>query len=129
MGVEFTFYDFMDKDGANTIRSWLDSIPKGAKAKFNNWLVHLEATPPGQWKRPLVDTLDGHCAGLFEIRVSLSHQQFRILGGHTAERKPTLLHCFIKPGDEVPHEECDRANKNQEALRTDPARRVEHDYG
>jgi len=128
MGAEFTFYDFLDGNGANIVHVWLGNIPKGAKAKFNKWLRHLEATPPGLWKRPLVETLDGYCAGLFEVRVSLSTQQFRILGAHRADRTPTLLHCFIKPGEDVPHADCDEANSRKAALQNDPKRRVKHDY-
>src|SRR3990167_2146209 len=102
MGAEFTFYDYVDADGQNVIHKWLQSIPKGAKAKFNNRLRHLEATPPGQWTRPLVETLDGHCAGLFEVRVAVGRIQYRILGYHNAVREPTLVHPFIKPGAKVP---------------------------
>ena len=130
MGAEFTFYDFVDDAGQNVVRLWLDGIPKGAKAKFNNWLRHLEATPPGKWKRPQVETLDGKCAGLFEVRVSLSHQQYRILGSHSDDRKPTLLNCFIKPGKKVPEAECDRAFLRKDQVEANPKRhRVEHDYG
>ena len=128
MGSEHTFYEFCAEDGGNEIRIWLDGIPKGAKAKFNNWLQHLEATPPGQWKRPLVDTLDEHCAGLFEIRVKLSTQRFRILGAHTPDRTPTLLHCFIKPDAKVPHLDCDVAFANEAIVNANPKRRVRHDY-
>jgi len=129
MGSEFTFYDFVDGQGANIVHDWLERIPTGAKQKFNKWLLHLEATPPGQWTRPLVDTLDDYCAGLFEVRVALSGQQYRILGSHSADRKPVLLHCFIKGGKRVPDEECDLANLKKAQVEADPRNhRVEHDY-
>ena len=76
----------------------------------------------------MVDTLDGECAGLFEIRVPLD-RQYRMLGYHDG-RKPTLVHCFIKPGDEVPVVECYRAREKQAHVEADPmSRRVEHNYG
>jgi len=126
MGSEFTFYDFVDDSDANVIHEWLQDIPKGAKQKFNKWLMHLEATPPGEWKRPLVDAV---CDGLFEIRVSLSRQQYRILGVHTPDQKPMLLHGFIKPERKVPNEECAQAQAKREQFEADPAKhRVEHNY-
>ena len=130
MGSEFTFYDRLDDQGVNVVHEWLGGIPKGAKAKFTKWLLHLEGLPPGEWRRPLVDTLDGRCDGLFEVRVSLSGQQYRILGSHSADRKPTLVHCFIKGDDRVPDEDCDRAQLSRAQVESDPAKhRVEHDYG
>ena len=130
MGSEFTFYDYVDDEGRNVVHRWLESIPKGAKAKFNNRLLHLEGTPAGGWTRPLVDTLDGSCDGLFEVRVSLSGRQYRILAFHTPDRKPTLLHCFIKSGKRVPDAECERARLKKVQVETDAMmHRVEHDYG
>jgi phage-related protein len=128
MGAEFTFYDYTDSAGANLIRLWLDGIPKKAKQQFTKWLLYLEAMPPGQWSRPQVDTLDGHCAGLFEIRVSHMRHQYRILGMHR-ERSPVLLHCFDKRGGEVPEGECHRAFVRAETVVANPAHHaVRHDY-
>lgn len=129
MSSQFTFYDYLDDDGCNVIHEWLQSVPKGAKVKLNKRLVHLEATPPGQWKRPLVDTLDGHCKGLIEVRASLAGQQYRILGAHFGEdRKPTLLHCFIKIDDKVSDKDCDRALERKSKVLADPTKhRVVHD--
>jgi hypothetical protein len=125
MGSEFTFYDFVDDSGTNLIHQWLQGIPKGAKQKFNKWLMHLEATPPGEWRRPLVDTV---CDGLREIRVSFG-QQYRILAVHTPDRKPILLHSFIKSGRRVPKGECDRARVKKDQVEADPAKHtVEHNY-
>lgn len=56
MGTEFTFYDYIE-EGVNLIHAWFEDQPAAIKAKFNKWLLHLEALPPGEWKRPLVDTL------------------------------------------------------------------------
>ena len=129
MGSEYTFYDFVDDSGANVVREWLQGIPKGAKQKFNKWLMHLEAMPPGTWTRPLVDTLSGRCDGLFEIRVALSGQRYRILGAHSPDRRPTLLHCFLKSGRKVPDEECLQAQLKKDQVEADPAKhRVEHNY-
>lgn len=131
MGSEFTFYDYRGDDGVNVIFEWLNGLRKGAKAKFTNRLLHLEGTPPGQWQRPLVETLTDACADLFEIRVAVSHHQFRILGAHMgSSRTPTLLHGFTKPGDAVDPAECAEANARKANVLRDPAKyRVEHKYG
>jgi hypothetical protein len=130
MGTEFTFFDYLDADGINTIKVWLDGPGKTVKAKVNNWLRHLEATPPGDWKRPLVDTLTDECAGLFEIRVEKSHLQYRILGFHgPGQRLPTLGLGIRKPDDEVPVEDCMEALRIKELVEVQPgSRRVEHDF-
>jgi hypothetical protein len=130
MGAEYTFYDYVE-DGVNVIHLWLNGEGKAAKAKFNNWLGYLEATPPGGWTRPYVDTLTGVCAGLFEIRVGLKGLQYRILGSHMGgDRTPTLLHCFIKPDAKVEPIECDRAKARKAKVEADRSKfRVEHDNG
>jgi phage-related protein len=133
MGSEFTSYDYVDAGERNVVYEWLHSedVPKAVRAKFTNWLQHLEATPIGQWQRPQVDTLTGYCGGLFEVRVSQSHQQYRILGSHMgADRTPTLMHCFIKPDDKVSEKDCDHALLRKAQVEADPNKhRVEHDYG
>ena len=131
MGSEFTFYDFLDDSGNNVIHDWLQTIPKEVKEKLNKWLDNLEATPPGMWKRGLVDTLtDGPCAGLFEVRARLGTQQYRILGADTGVRRERiLLRCFIKPDRRVAPAECQRAKDKLQQFFADPARhKAVHDY-
>lgn len=130
MGAEFTFQDYIDEHGANVIHSWLHTIPTGARQKLNNRLTHLEATPIGQWTRPLVETLDGACAGLFEIRAALQGKQYRILGAHNrTNRTPILMHPFINPGGKVDVAECSQARKQLAQANTNLAKhQVEHNY-
>ena len=130
--MEFTFYDYLDEAGTNVIREWRDALPVAVKAKFTNALLHLEGARPGDWKRPLVDTLtEGECQGLFEVRRKLSRIQYRLLGCHgPGQRQPTLLHGFIKPGNRVPEAECREAHRRRNAVEADPQkRRTLHDYG
>ena len=95
MGAEFTFYDY--REGTNLVHDWLNTLPIPVKAKLNKWLLYLEATALGQWKRPQVETLTGACSGLFEVRASRGHIQYRLLGCHgPGDRGPTLLYGFIK---------------------------------
>lgn len=115
MGSEFTFYDYVE--GTNLVHEWLNTLPVSVKAKFNKWLLHLEAVGPGEWKHRLVDTLTGTCKGLFEIRVSEVHIQYRLLGCRgPGNREPTLLYGCIKPGRKVPKSACDRALARKERV-------------
>ena len=129
MGTEFTFHDFVDEGGKNVVHDWLGGLPLGVKVKINNRLLHLEALNRGQWQRPFVDTLDGHCAGLFEIRSSRQGVQYRLLGAHNEEQKPVLLHGFIKPDDRVDERECDEAFARNAQVEANPGKhRTEHNY-
>ena len=108
MGAEFTFYDY--REATNLVHDWLNTLPVPVKAKLNNRLLYLEALGPGQWNRPLVETLTGTCSGLFEVRASRAHIQYRLLGCHgPGDRDPTLLYGFIKTGRRVLKADCDKA--------------------
>ena len=130
MGIEFTFFDYVDEDGVNTIKAWLNGPGRAARAKLNTWLSHLESTSPGQWKRPIVDTLTGECVSLFEIRASIARQQYRILGFHgPGQREANLALGIIKPGKTVPIEDCREALSIKEIIEAQrAARRVRHDF-
>jgi len=133
MGTEFTFHDYVDEAGVNIIDDWLAGIPVAAKVKLDKRLIHLQALPPGQWKRGVVDTLDGDCAGLFEVRAALNNVQYRILGKHTPQREPTLLFCFTKTGfkiNKVPKLFCLEAFARAARSAADPLKaRRQHSYG
>ena len=138
MGAEHTFYDYVDESGENTIHVWLHSIPQEARGKLTKRLLHLEALNKGQWQRPLVDTLtDRECDGLFEVRASISRQEYRILGCHgiahtdpnRLPKNPTLLHAFVKKGGPVPQKECREAHRIREIIEANPKKYgVEHVY-
>jgi len=125
MGSEFTFFDFVE--GTNLIHDWLGTLPAGVKVKFNNLLLHLEGLGSGQWARPVVDEV---CGGLFEIRTSMNHIQYRLLGCHgPGQRNPTLLYGCVKPGRRVLEADCNAALARMALVYTDAASyREEHRY-
>lgn len=130
MGLFWTFYDYVDEDGDNSIHRWLNTEGKEAKAKFNLWIRHLEATEPGRWCRPLVDTLTDECQGLFEIRVKVAGMNYRLLGFHgPGQCEPTLALGSLKNTPKVPPENCKRALVIKDIVCQHSAeRRVEHDF-
>lgn len=130
MGLFWTFHDYVDEKGDNAIHHWLNTEGKDAKAKFNRWIRHLEATAPGGWRRPLFDTLTDECQGLFEIRVTASGMAYRLLGFHgPGQCEPTLALGLLKNTPKVPPEDCKRALAIRDFVIERPSeRRVEHDF-
>lgn len=132
MGNQFSFYDYVDEAGQNQIRAWFDSIGAKPKAKLNSRILYLAATPPGQWNRPLVDTLTGECEGLFEIRAQVGRVQYRLLGFHgTGERQVTLVFGARERNDRFePLSACRQAQRRKAQVEQDPERhRRVHDFG
>lgn len=130
MGSEFTFYDYVDEDGVNVISAWLTGQGPRARAKFNQVIFHLEATPKGQWRRPIVDTLGGDCSGLFEIRSFVNGKQLRLLGFHQPGHRKEVTLVFgteEKGGEFNPASTCQQAQwRRQKAIFSPRARRRVH---
>lgn len=127
--MEWAFFDFLDSNGANPIHVWLGDIPKKAKAKLNVGILHLRATPPGEWKRPFVDTLDDECTGLVEFRCTHRHVQYRLLGFTHRGREVTLvLGAREKNNAFVPANACQIALDRKRIVQEDIERRCAHDY-
>ncbi|MBF8264658.1 MAG: hypothetical protein HW384_522 [Dehalococcoidia bacterium] len=85
MGSEFTFYDYIDANGVNVIRNWLNGDGKPAKMFFTTIIGQLEASPPpggkdSVWKHPYTWPMKGEWDGFFELRKEASGVQYRLLG-------------------------------------------------
>ncbi len=87
MGVEHTFYDYIDADGSgdNVIKSWLNGEAKDAKANFIIMISQLEGSLPGGmedsvWKPPFVKPLTGEWKGFIELRKKVNNIQYRLIG-------------------------------------------------
>ena len=131
MGTEFTFFDYTDSSGVNVIREWLHAQGARVEAKLDGWIKHLEATPPGSWSRPLVDTLTGECEGLIEIRAQVSKVQYRLLGFHgpTAREVTLVLGAAEKEGRWEPPSACQQALSKRNEVLADLTRRKKHGFG
>ena len=131
MGAEFTFYDYLDQQGHNVIRDWLDEARPRVKARFTMLIGLLEATPPGQWTRPVVDSLRGDCEGLFEVRANVQRVQYRLLGFHgPGRREVTLVVGASKSNNRwVPLSIPETARRRKADVTTDPVRfRAIHEF-
>lgn len=85
MGSEFVFYDYIDANGVNVIRNWLNGDGKPAKAYFTMIIGQLEASPPpggkdSVWRYPYTKPMEGEWDGFFELRKEAAGVQYRILG-------------------------------------------------
>lgn len=98
MGKEFTFYDYIDSDGINVIRKWLNGEAKPVKGWFIVIMNHLEASlPPGFkgsfWQPPYAKLLKNKkgeiWSGFIEIRKT-GKVQYRLIA-KMAERSVFLV--------------------------------------
>ena len=85
MGIEYTFYDYIDESGNNVIKDWLNSEAKDAKAYFTEIINNLEASlPPGAensfWKRPYAARMKYEWDNFWELRKKAEKIQYRLLG-------------------------------------------------
>ena len=84
MGTEYTFYDYIDENGNNVIKNWLNNEAKYAKAFFNEIIGHLKtSSPPGGegtfWKKPYAIPMKKNWKGFWELRKQAKNVQYRLL--------------------------------------------------
>jgi hypothetical protein len=121
----WTFYDFKDGRGVNTIRPWLDSLPQKARAKINARLLFMRAID--LWPEQYVSALKGW-PELMEFRVVADGNQFRPLGFYGPGRHEfTLVLGAIEKG-KLPRRVLEVADGNRKAALADPSRICEHEY-
>lgn len=81
------FLDYINGDGKNVIRDWIDGLSmhgKQVKAKLNVRLAYLSAVDLSKWNPPQARALHGECEGLYEIRFQIRGIPYRPL-------------CFVGP--------------------------------
>jgi hypothetical protein len=122
MGVEFTFFDYVDESGENVIRAWLKQQGTKVEARFDGDIRTLEAFPPEQWRRPYVAKLKGECAGLIEIRRRILRVQYRLLGFYGPnDREVTLVVGAIEKDRKwVPLTACETGLRRKYEVLVDP---------
>jgi len=138
MGMQYTFYDYINLLGENEILNWLNSAA-GIKGKnkikfqvaFKERLLGLEGMPASEWRRPPAATLFDDCAGLFEVRKEFKNVQFRLIGFHDPGQKTGTLLFGAKEQNEVfvPSNTCQIAQDIKTRVLSNPSLyRREHDW-
>ena len=104
-----TFKDYVAPNGENVVHSWLNGLPKLAKAKVNALIGRLEVVD--QLGMPEVRMLHGECDGLMELRREAGNVQYRPICCYGPGRGEVtiLLGAIEKGGKFVPPNACEIA--------------------
>ena len=133
--MQWTFLDFVDENGTNRIKEWVESLPPSAtkrvKAKLNAHILHLQAQTELAGG-PYMTSLHGECANLLEIKLRVGRVQYRPLACYgPGQREVTLLFGAEERGGKLkPTSACSRALKRRELVLADTQRRrvCDHDF-
>jgi len=132
MRIVSLFYDYIDTNGVNVIKDWLDGLDLRAKAKLNTRLNALEYMNRTEWCMPMTKVLKGDKDGLIAVRAEHNRIQYRLLGYDGPNRGEfTLLACGNERNNRyIPLDIGRKAFERIEAVAEDPVtRRRRHDFG
>jgi phage-related protein len=108
---------FQDEDGSVPLIEWLDDLPAKAQDKCLARLARLEMLGH-ELRRPEADFLR---EGIYELRVSLQGQQYRMLYFFHGKVAAVISHGLIKE-QKVPPREIDRAVARKKQFLMNPKR-------
>ena len=127
------FYDYIDMDGVNIVKAWLDHVEPEAKAKLTTKLNSLEQLDRTEWGRTIItEVLKGDKKGLIAVRVKHRGIEYRLLGYDGPNRGEfTLLTCGWERNNRyTPLDMGTKAFERKAAVEANHlARRVRHDFG
>jgi len=124
-------YDFVDINGINIIKVWLDQIAPKTKAKLNTRLNILEQISRAEWGKYNTEVLKGDKDGLIAVKVLYRKIQYRLLGYDGPKRGEfTLLACGKERNDRyTPLDIGEKSFKRIMEIENNPtARRTRHDF-
>jgi hypothetical protein len=131
MDEKSLIYDYIDLDGGNVIRGWLESLPVKVKAKINNRLNALEQISRAEWHTLNTEILHGDKDGLVAIRISYQSIQYRLLGydGPFRSDFTLLAYCEEHNNKYLPLSIGTTAFSRKAIVEANPMiRRTRHDY-
>lgn len=131
MRIVSLFYDYIDTNGVNVIKDWLDGLDLRAKAKLNTRLNALEYMNRTEWCMPMTKVLKGDKDGLIAVKVLYRKIQYRLLGYDGPKRGEfTLLACGKERNDRyTPLDIGEKSFKRIMEIENNPtARRTRHDF-
>lgn len=86
--MAWTFKNFVSERGDDVIRQWIKTLPKKVRFKIDTRVKYLQTVE--KLKYPYVEKWSG-VADLYEVRITSSGVQYRILGCYGAEHDFILL--------------------------------------
>lgn len=122
----WTFYDFCDARGFNTIREWLSQLPPPAAAKINTRLLFMMGI--AIWPEQYISSLVGW-PQLVEMRIVHAGVQYRPLGFYGPGRREfTLLLGTVEKGS-IPTRHLETADANRKlVIATRRERIIPHEF-
>jgi len=132
MRIVSLFCDYIDVNGVNVIKIWLDGLEPGAKARLNARLNALEQMNRTEWGMPMTEVLKGDKDGLIAVRAKYNRIQYRLLGYDGPYRGEfTILACGTERNNRyIPLNIGEKAFERIETVEGNPtARRRRHDFG
>jgi len=133
MRIVSLLYDFIDMDGVNIIKEWLDQLEPKAKARVNPRLSALEQLDRTEWHHTLwTEVLKGDKDGLIAVKVRYKRIQYRLLGydGPGQGEFTLLTICEERNNKYIPLDIGRQAFERKAAVEANPiARRIRHDFG
>lgn len=122
----WTFLDFLEDRGGNTIRVWLDRLPAKARAKINTRILFLMAQ--SKWPDQYVSALTGW-PELLELRVVHAGVQYRPPGFYGPGRREFTLLCGAVEKGSLPPRVLEVADANRKlVLATGRTRICQHEF-
>ena len=125
------FYDYVDINGVNIVKAWLDQLEPKARAKLITRLNALEQMNRLDWKMPMTEVLKGDKDSLIAVRAKSQGVQYRLLGydGPNRGEFTLLAWCTEQNNRYVPLDIGRTAFERKTAVDANPiTRRVRHDF-
>ena len=132
MRIVSLFYDYVDINGVNIVKVWLDSLPPKTKASVTARLIALELLDRTEWKMPLTEVLKGDKDGLIAVRVQSLGIQYRLLGYDGPNRGELTLVAYATERNDkyIPLDIGRQSFERRTAVNANPfVRRIRHDFG
>ena len=126
-------YDYVDTDGINVIKCWLDGLDTRIRAKLTVKLNTLEQMNRAEWNLAGTEVLKGNKDGLVAVRVEYQGIAYRLIGydGPSRGEFTLLAYCTERGGKYTPLDVGRTAFDRRRVVEQDPARkrRKRHDFG
>ena len=126
-----SLFDYVDINGINVIKAWLDQKEPKTKAKLIARLNVLEQMDRAEWGKLNTEVLKGDKNGLVAVKVLFGKIQYRMLGYDGPDRGEfTILACGTEHNNNyIPLGIGPIAFERRAAIRENPiARRTRHDF-
>jgi len=119
----WTFYDFLDGRGHNSIREWMDSVPAKIAAKIDTRIIFMQAMEI--WPEQFVSSLVGY-PDIFELRIVSFGAQHRPLCCYGPMRREVTIVLGATEKGKLSRRVLDNATRNTAIVRANRARIEPH---